>query len=128
MLIAGRIYLVQLGELKTETWVEGLAAYLQRLAEGAQTLAADELAPGWLTAADFRTQVRIFNLLAADPAAAPNLRAMRRSFSPCAWTSIPILKPLPRPPAWPIPPTCPTAGSTPVCSSSSSPIPAPARL
>ncbi len=80
VLIAGRIYLVQLGELKTETWVEGLATYLQRLAESAQTLAADELAPGWLTAADSRTQVRIFNLLAADPAAAPNLRAMRRSF------------------------------------------------
>ena len=80
VLIAGRIYLIQLGDLKSEIWVENLAVCLQQLCATSTPLAAHEIAPGTLTAADSRTQVRIFNQLAANPAVAPNLRLLRRSF------------------------------------------------
>jgi len=78
VLIAGRIYLIQLGDLKSEIWVENLAVCLQQLCATSTPLAAHEIAPGTLTAADSRTQVRIFNQLAANPAVAPNLRLLRR--------------------------------------------------
>jgi hypothetical protein len=80
VLIGGRIYLMQLGDLETETWVEGLAAALEQLAAQSQPLPAGAPSLGLVTAANSPTQMRIFNLLAHNPTDAPNLRALRRSF------------------------------------------------
>jgi hypothetical protein len=80
VLIGGRIYLLQLGDLETETWVEGLATALEKLASQAQPLPPGTPALGLVTAANSPTQMRIFNLMAHSPTNAPNLRALRRSF------------------------------------------------
>lgn len=80
VLHAGHIYLLQLGDLKDETWVEDLAEALARLCPADQAPLPAESSPAWLTAADSRTQIRLFSSLATDPLNAANLRALRRSF------------------------------------------------
>ena len=80
LLIRGHLYLLLLGDLKTETWVESLAAAIEKLAVQVAPLTSNEMSPGILTAADTRTQQRIFAQLAHDPIDAPILRRMRRSY------------------------------------------------
>jgi hypothetical protein len=80
VLVGGRIYLIQMENLETETWVEGLATALERLARHALPLPLEAPSLGLVTAASSFTQERIFNLMAHSPTNAPNLRALRRSF------------------------------------------------
>ncbi len=80
VLLGGRFYTLHLGDPPGESWVEELAAALERLAQANLPLSPEARALGTLTAAAHPTQLRAFNLLAANPRNAANLRRMRRSF------------------------------------------------
>ncbi len=80
VIIGGRLFVMQLGELRDETWVEGLSVALEKLASSSPGNSTDEFAIGSLTAADSPTQMRIFTRLSQSPVNAPNLRLLRRSF------------------------------------------------
>lgn len=79
VIVGGRLHILYLGDLKSETWVENLAATLARLAGGVHPAKAGEISPGLFTAADSPTQLRIFNLLSGDETNARTLRLLRRS-------------------------------------------------
>ncbi len=80
VLIGGRFYTLHLGDPPAESWVEALGAALQDLARANPPLPPEAHPLGVLTAAAHPTQIRAFNLLAANPQNAASLRRMRRSF------------------------------------------------
>jgi len=80
--VGGRFFLLDVGDLGSDTSIEQVVAGLRQVVEQARAhpLAGDENSPGILTSGTAKTQIRIFSKMQQVEPNASSLQALRHSF------------------------------------------------